>query len=520
MEDSWSIPDIQHLHSSVTGRSYAIALKLREIVEQPVVRNTETPPPVPPLPSVVSPKPCTANPLVAEEDVFAIIAAGGKLPEGYTPSDEHLPAPCERSERTIRSVTEPGGGTLGVPSTSSIGKELLQSGKNFLRRRQASETGNKAWKAFGRVRAKTMSKMHSEAAAPAPAPLSFGDDDDEATLLQPFDGSERTHRSATAPHLSPLAPFAPGPSLGSELGLSGLGSPPKSPSRASLLSGISGSAANAPSFVNTIGGESSASESEQVSVIEVEVTIFLSFYSAQERDEWFTILRSLAQVESSVDGRVVRPHRRLKINVLDVTEIGAPPPSTQLDRRTPNGSGAEGDEKSSHLSVSGSDVMSNSGSPGRTLRGVAKDSNYDQSKKIKAGWSWNQVVRAELILDDRTLVARTAWTRAENPGAPAFWGESFSIAEMPNFNKCSLLIYRAKDKHKTPTLFGHVDLTLVPSFAKSEDERYPVRSLTGSLIGEIRLNVSYQEIDILPLAEYNELVSYIPSSCLSATTVS
>lgn len=490
MEDSWSIPDIQHLHPSVSGRSFGLALKLRETVEEPDGRDT---PPVPPLPGIVSPKPALGS-AVPEEDVFAIIASGPKTPlDG--PSEEHLPTPSERSERAVRSLTEPS-------AAQSLGKELLTTGKKFLRRRQASETG-KGWKAFGRSRAKTLSKVPGEA-APAPLPASYGEDDDEAALLRPhLDESERARRAAA--RLSPMTPFAPGPSLGSSLGL---GNGPKSPSRASLLSGI-----GAPSFVNTIGGESSASESEHVSVTEVEVSIFISFASAQERDEWFTILRSLAQVEGSVEGRIVRPHRRLKINVLDVTEVSGPL-SVNMDRRTPNGSAIETDEKSSHLSVSGSDVMSSSGSPGRTIRSTGKD--YEQSKKVKPGWSWKERLRVELVLDERLLIARTAWTKAESPNGTAFWGEQFGMTEMPPFTKCQLLIYRAKDKDKTPVLFGQVDLPLVSSFGKSEDERYPVRSLGGALIGEIRLSVSYQEVDILPLAEYNSLVS----SLLSPTIVS
>lgn len=56
-------------------------------------------------------------------------------------------------------------------------------------------------------------------------------------------------------------------------------------------------------------------------------------------------------------------------------------------------------------------------------------------------------------------------------------------------------------------LFGKVDLPLVSSFSKVDDERYPVRSIHGAIIGEIRLTVSYQEVDVIPLVEYNSLVS-------------
>lgn len=68
-----------------------------------------------------------------------------------------------------------------------------------------------------------------------------------------------------------------------------------------------------------------------------------------------------------------------------------------------------------------------------------------------------------------------------------------------------MLLLRQK-KDKVSVLFGKVDLPLVSSFSKVDDERYPVRSIHGTVIGEIRLTVSYQEIDVIPLIEYNTLV--------------
>lgn len=72
----------------------------------------------------------------------------------------------------------------------------------------------------------------------------------------------------------------------------------------------------------------------------------------------------------------------------------------------------------------------------------------------------------------------------------------------------AMLLLRQK-KDKVSVLFGKVDLPLVSSFSKVDDERYPVRSINGAVIGEIRLTVSYQEVDVIPLAEYNRLVRFI-----------
>lgn len=64
-------------------------------------------------------------------------------------------------------------------------------------------------------------------------------------------------------------------------------------------------------------------------------------------------------------------------------------------------------------------------------------------------------------------------------------------------------------------LFGKVDLPLVSSFTKTDDERYPVRSVTGNIIGEIRLTVSYQEVNVIQLDEYQSLVRGLDSTPLT-----
>lgn len=107
---------------------------------------------------------------------------------------------------------------------------------------------------------------------------------------------------------------------------------------------------------------------------------------------------------------------------------------------------------------------------------------------------------------DNTLVARTAWTKAQEQGGTPFWGESFQLIDIRPFSTCTLHLLKHRNE-KAPILFGKVDLPLVSTFAKTEDERYPVRSISGAVIGEIRLAVHYQEVDVIPMTEYDRLVS-------------
>ncbi|TXT15617.1 hypothetical protein VHUM_00120 [Vanrija humicola] len=112
-------------------------------------------------------------------------------------------------------------------------------------------------------------------------------------------------------------------------------------------------------------------------------------------------------------------------------------------------------------------------------------------------------MRVELLLDDH-IYARTSWSKALNSNSTPYWGEQFSFIEAPAFTTCTLLLLRSKgDKRSEP--FARVDLPLVSSFAKVADERFPIRTFSGRVIGEMRLSVSFQEIDILPLDEYRAL---------------
>lgn len=110
------------------------------------------------------------------------------------------------------------------------------------------------------------------------------------------------------------------------------------------------------------------------------------------------------------------------------------------------------------------------------------------------------------LLDD-TLIARTGWIKAADQGGTPFWGENFQFTDLQPFTNCTIHLLKYK-KDKAPIVFGKVTLPLVSSFDSGADERYPIRSIHGQIIGEIRLSVLFQEIDVLPVAEYNSLVSH------------
>ncbi|BEI90983.1 uncharacterized protein CcaverHIS019_0310530 [Cutaneotrichosporon cavernicola] len=219
---------------------------------------------------------------------------------------------------------------------------------------------------------------------------------------------------------------------------------------------------------------------------EQELLLFLAFSSQRAKDEWYAILRSLARIPLD-DGRMTRTHRRLRLAVLDIQEAQAHHmPMPDLDGSSSQQDGSVTSESRPAKS------------PGKRRELEIKRAH------AKPGWSWKDQIRAELLLDDR-LVARTGWTKAAEGGATPFWGEQFNLSEVPHFSTCTLLLLRQK-KDKVSVLFGKVDLPLVSSFTKADDERYPVRSVAGNIIGEIRLTVSYQEVNVVPLAEYNSLV--------------
>jgi hypothetical protein len=101
------------------------------------------------------------------------------------------------------------------------------------------------------------------------------------------------------------------------------------------------------------------------------------------------------------------------------------------------------------------------------------------------------------------LVARTGYVQAEE-AVGAFWGSSLHLENIKPFSACCMLqdttgrilsrlilalrLYRkVKDRFEH---FANVSLPLVCDYSLRQDQRYPVQSLSGGVIGEIRLAVS------------------------------
>lgn len=117
------------------------------------------------------------------------------------------------------------------------------------------------------------------------------------------------------------------------------------------------------------------------------------------------------------------------------------------------------------------------------------------------------------------LFGRTGWTKAADNALP-FWGETLCFNDLTSSSSCSELpvaspfsipnetdngvalhVYRL---HKSnAVLVATVDLPLVSDFAKIKDERYPVRSVVDrAVVGELRLSVTFQEVQTLPIRRY------------------
>ncbi|KAL7422550.1 hypothetical protein Q5752_003198 [Cryptotrichosporon argae] len=212
----------------------------------------------------------------------------------------------------------------------------------------------------------------------------------------------------------------------------------------------------------------------------------LAFSTDREAKEWAALLRAFAGAERR------RMHRRLKIWVLDLLEAPAAPGAAAKR------SVADDAASSSYMRECSVETQSRD------------DTAYDGGRvTVRAGWASKERIRIELAIDGR-LVARTAWTRGEAGGTP-FWGEQLALEGIPEFSTCDLVLFRQlRSGRATP--FGIVRLPLVPSFAMTDDERFPIRALDGAVIGELRLSVAFDQVAVLPrdayLAAQSDVRSY------------
>jgi hypothetical protein len=126
-----------------------------------------------------------------------------------------------------------------------------------------------------------------------------------------------------------------------------------------------------------------------------ETFVYLSFKTKKDRDEWFTILRALAKVNLE-DGRLARPHRRLKVGVLDLAETTM----TNLQpwtRRYGDGSGTQPDDALSTGSISSEGIRNGSAKMALSPK-MHKSSDLEVQSRVatRPGWSWRERIRVEL----------------------------------------------------------------------------------------------------------------------------
>lgn len=118
---------------------------------------------------------------------------------------------------------------------------------------------------------------------------------------------------------------------------------------------------------------------------EQEVHLFLSFSTQRQKDEWYAIFRSLARVPLE-EGRKARPHRRLKICVLDIQEVQA------LSMAMPDLDGSSSQQD-------GSIASDSRPGPGKSPGKRSKADTLEIKRVMaKPGWSWRDQIRVELCV--------------------------------------------------------------------------------------------------------------------------
>lgn len=219
-------------------------------------------------------------------------------------------------------------------------------------------------------------------------------------------------------------------------------------------------------------------------------TILIAFESPSAAVEWLCLLRSISPRSNG------HLDRRIHIDVFDVEETNDP--------ATPPG-GMGDSTSTSHLPSQAS-----------LLSGTEASQAGSSRPRAKAGWSQRYKLAAELwvlypgimlTIDSWTIISCYAQRRYVQKmgngrtGAPRIISKSFVTSpravrvndltrDGPQLISALRLYRLRKDRFE---LFATVDLPLVCDFQSRQDDRYPVKSRLGVIIGEIRLAVSYYE---------------------------
>ncbi|WWC90638.1 uncharacterized protein L201_005574 [Kwoniella dendrophila CBS 6074] len=209
--------------------------------------------------------------------------------------------------------------------------------------------------------------------------------------------------------------------------------------------------------------------------------LLMEFLTEKENHEWFVLLRSFGGTP------LPRLHRRLDIKVLDLQENI---PFSNLNINNGNGSSALGEDS----------TMDQMSSRSQQPQSATKVSFAADKVDFKTGWSTRDKLKIE-IYTDKLMIGQTSWTHAEDRSETPIWAEVFKYENLRDFSTCKLKIHKFKSG-KPSVHFATVFLPLVPSMSKSKDERFPIISLGGSVIGELRLNVIYTVVSIIGLQHY------------------
>ncbi|WWC63382.1 uncharacterized protein I303_105982 [Kwoniella dejecticola CBS 10117] len=233
---------------------------------------------------------------------------------------------------------------------------------------------------------------------------------------------------------------------------------------------------------NVITPETSISTSNDE---QPEQVLLLDFNTEKEKNEWFVLLRSYS------GNSLPRVERRLQIRVLDLQE-SIPFSSLQLGSARVH----RGEEALCNTAESFDQISARSSEPQNSNRTPGTIGKNDR----KAGWAGKDRLKVE-IYNDNQLMGQTIWTQAEDRSEIPFWAELFTFENVRDFSNCVLKICRLRSG-KSAQPFATVSLPLVPGFMKSKDERYPIISLSGHVVGELRLIVTFTVVNVVGMNVY------------------
>ncbi|WWC71489.1 uncharacterized protein I206_105447 [Kwoniella pini CBS 10737] len=213
--------------------------------------------------------------------------------------------------------------------------------------------------------------------------------------------------------------------------------------------------------------------------------LLLEFSTEKEKNEWYVLLRSFS------GNSLPRIDRRLQIRVLDLQE-SIPFSTLHLGSER----GRRGQEDFTNTAISFDQISARSSEPQSSSRipGIVNKNDW------KSGWAVKDKLKIE-IYTDGLLIGQTTWVQAEDRSEIPFWAELFTFENVREFSNCVLKVCRMRSG-KGVQPFATVNLPLVPGFMKAKDERYPIVSSSGHVVGELRLIVNFTVVNVVDMNVY------------------